>query len=391
MKRIFAFSIPAWGHVNPMLPVVAELVRRGNAVRFYSFDAFKDQIERTGAEFVSCERRLDPIDAKLEARLKRSTTEMTLQAVRITQTLEDYYRGEFERFAPDVVFSDYVCFWGKLNARRYGVPLVESVCTFAFNRYSSQYMKSSAREMFDLIFGLPRVLRALKKLKARGYKFDGLFSLVQVGGDVDAVVYATKGFQPFAETFSERVRFVGPSVFSYPTPKKNPERPLVYVALGTVVNDRPEFYRKCVEAFRRQPFDAIISCGTGVDVARFGDLPSNVEVVPHADQLAVLSRASAFISHCGMNSASESLLMATPMILYPQTNEQRAVARRVAELGAGFELQDESVAGIRSSVHRILRETHYSASAQREREDFLAQPGALGAADCVEGVGGIGG
>lgn len=32
MKRIACFCIPAHGHHNPMLPVAAELVRRGDAV-----------------------------------------------------------------------------------------------------------------------------------------------------------------------------------------------------------------------------------------------------------------------------------------------------------------------------------------------------------------------
>lgn len=54
MKRIAVFSIPAHGHTNPMLPVVSELVKRGNKVRFYSFDEFGEKIKATGAEFISC-------------------------------------------------------------------------------------------------------------------------------------------------------------------------------------------------------------------------------------------------------------------------------------------------------------------------------------------------
>lgn len=53
MKKVALFCIPAHGHTNPMLPVAAELVRRGNTVRFYSFNEFKSKIEATGAaEFI---------------------------------------------------------------------------------------------------------------------------------------------------------------------------------------------------------------------------------------------------------------------------------------------------------------------------------------------------
>ena len=85
MKKIAFFCIPAHGHTNPMLPVAAELVKRGNAVRFYSFNEFKEKIAATGAEFVSCDAFLPKLSRQEEAGLKKvSTTEMTVQDIRIT-------------------------------------------------------------------------------------------------------------------------------------------------------------------------------------------------------------------------------------------------------------------------------------------------------------------
>ena len=43
MKSIMFFCIPAHGHHNPTFPVVKELVNRGNTVRFYSFNEFKEK------------------------------------------------------------------------------------------------------------------------------------------------------------------------------------------------------------------------------------------------------------------------------------------------------------------------------------------------------------
>ena len=57
MKNIALFSIPAHGHTNPMIPVAAELVKRGNKVRFYSFDEFGNKIKASGAEFVSYKKK----------------------------------------------------------------------------------------------------------------------------------------------------------------------------------------------------------------------------------------------------------------------------------------------------------------------------------------------
>ena len=50
--RILWFCIPAYGHTNPTIEVVRELVRRGHEVRYYSFEEFRDKIEGAGADFV---------------------------------------------------------------------------------------------------------------------------------------------------------------------------------------------------------------------------------------------------------------------------------------------------------------------------------------------------
>jgi UDP:flavonoid glycosyltransferase YjiC (YdhE family) len=55
MSKILVFNVPAHGHVNPTLPVVRELVSRGEQVAYYLTDEFEPQIRHTGAEF----RRID--------------------------------------------------------------------------------------------------------------------------------------------------------------------------------------------------------------------------------------------------------------------------------------------------------------------------------------------
>lgn len=385
MKKVAFFCIPAHGHTNPMLPVAAELVKRGNAVRFYSFDEFEKKIRDTGAEFISCDSFLPELSEREEAGLKNvSTTEMTIQDLRITLSMNDFLDREFQSFRPDAVYTDSVCFWGKLNAWKHNVPMVVSTSTFAFNQISSEYMKNSPKEMADLIFGLPRVSKELKKLEPYGYHVKGIFSLVQSDNHTDSIVYTSRRFQPYAESFSDHYAFVGPSVFSNVLPDKEKERPLIYISMGTVINDRPDFYGKCIEAFKDQDADVIISCGNVVNIKDFGPLPEHIQVHPYVNQLDVLSKADVFITHCGMNSVSESLYMASPMVLYPQTGEQNAVARRVTEIGAGIILKDDSLEGIRAAVKEILDNKSYGNAAAECSADFRACSGTSGAAQFIE-------
>ena len=154
--------------------------------------------------------------------------------------------------------------------------------------------------------------------------------------------------------------------------------------MGTVINDRPDFYTKCIDALKDLNADVVISCGNAVDCEKLGILPENVQVFPYVDQLAVLAKADVFITHCGMNSVSESLYMAAPMVFYPQTGEQRAVARRAAEIGAGIMLEDDSTAGIRVAVREILDNKTYRDAAAECSADFRACSGAVGAAEFIE-------
>ena len=389
--RIAFFCIPAFGHTNPMLPVAAELARRGHAVRFYSFGGagglpdFGDRIRKTGAEFVSCDAYMPEVSAEEVAGLKRvSITEMTVQSIRITLAMDAFLDAEFKTFRPDVVYTDSACFWGKLNAWKHHVPMVVSTSTFAFNRLSSQYMKHPPAEIADMIFGLPRIGRALKSMEPYGYKVKNPLSLVQSDNRTDSVVYTSRRFQPYAGSFSGHYAFVGPSVFSQAVPDKRKERPLVYISMGTVINDRPDFYGKCFEALKDLNADVLISCGNAVDREKLGVPPENFRLQPYVDQLEVLSRADVFITHCGMNSVSESLYMAAPMVLYPQTGEQAAVAKRAAELGAGVLLKDDSAGGIRAAVRKILDNASYRDAVAECGRDLRSCSGPSGAADFIE-------
>ena len=154
--------------------------------------------------------------------------------------------------------------------------------------------------------------------------------------------------------------------------------------MGTVNNDLLPFYRACVTAFADSPYQVILSTGEQIDRSALGTLPDNITALPHVDQIAVLQKADVFLSHCGMNSASESLYFGVPLVLFPQTNEQGGVAARVAELGAGLKL--EKAASILTAVDTVLQTPSYRANAQKIRESFLRCGGAKAAVDKILSV-----
>ena len=388
--RILWFCIPAYGHTNPTIEIVRELVRRGHEVRYYSFEEFRGKIEGAGADFVPCDAYLPAIDAKSERKLREvSTTEMSIQSFRTVANLDPVIAQDVESWRPNVLVTDSACFWGKLAAVKFDLPWVCSTTTFAFNEKSAKYMSSSASEIADMVLGLPRMNREIRKLRSFGYHVKSALDIVQNKPDDDTIVYTSRTFQPCAETFDEEhYRFVGPSVREV-EPQGKSGRPLVFASLGTVIVDRPGFYRTLIDALRNEDVDLLVSCGKAFDPACLGELPDNVRVEHYVDQMEVLSRASLFVTHCGMNSASEGMWMAVPELLFPLTGEQRAVARRVAEVGAGTLLDEKDATDalrLKAAVLCALSDEELREGAAHMREDLRSCAGPAGAADFIEQV-----
>ena len=104
--------------------------------------------------------------------------------------------------------------------------------------------------------------------------------------------------------------------------------------------------------------------------------------------MAVLSIADAFLTHCGMNSASEGLYFQVPLVLFPQTPEQGAVAKRTEELGAGIMLKSISEEDILQALNTVLTVPSYKENAVLVSDSFRACGGAKEARAFLEEIAG---
>ncbi len=370
MPVVFFFSLPAHGHVNPTLPVVRELVSRGATVRYYDTPEFQAAIEAAGAQFADIAPFMPPAPKDVSKVARRDFAALVEMAADTTLGLSQTVARDIAACRPDVIVSDSVCFWGKLLAKRHGIPFICSTTSLAFNEHTAGRMKQSPAEILRMTLGMPRMNAAMARLRAGGFPAGGIPDLVGNDSQTDTLVFTSRRFQPESDTFGERYAFVGPSV-ARTYPRQALPRPRVYISLGTILNNAPAFYRRCFAALRDLPLDVILSCGACPAESLY-EIPENFTVRPRVNQLEVLASCDVFLTHCGMNSASESLLCGTPMVLFPQHSEETAVANRVLELGAGVRLRRATVRGIRAAVGRVLAEPSFAESARALQRDFLA-------------------
>lgn len=385
MSKIVFFCIPAQGHTNPTLGVVRELISRGHQVWYYSYNNMREKIEAAGAAFMSCdaydaEQRIDPKDA---ARVGKDLAFSTKILVDTTLALDDAVCEDMKRICPDCIVADSMAVWGKAVAMKLGIPFVSSTTTFAFNQYSAKIMKQSLGDMFCMIFSMPKINKDIKRLQVKSYPISSVLDILQNDDRTDTIVYTSSEFQPCSETFSDKYAFVGPSIRPVTAPIEKTAKKLVYISMGTVNNDMMAFYKQCISALSESDYQVILSVGNSVALDAFWKLPANISVYPSVDQIAVLEKADAFVTHCGMNSASEALYFGVPLVMLPQTSEQGGVAERVQQLGAGIKLEKVSEKNIREAVELVLSDVAYRKKALAISEGFRRCPGAKGAADKI--------
>ena len=384
--KIAWFCIPAHGHTNPTLGLVRELTDAGHEVYYFSFEMFRDKIESAGAVFIGCDGYDFEMEDKGNAdRVGKDKVFATELLVSSTLALDEMTTKKLGEIRPDIVVSDSVAFWGKLAAMKYGAPYVSSTTTFAFNRYSAKYMKESAFDIARMLLAMPKIGKQIRRLQEKGYPVKGILDIVQNDNDTNTIVYTSKYFQPCAETFSDKYHFIGPSIRPIKEPFAKTAEKTVYISMGTV-NQNREFYRNCIQALGQPDWQVIISMGTNTE--HFGHLPKNIQIFESVDQMAVLSIADAFITHCGMNSASEGLYFRVPLVLFPQTPEQGAVAKRTEELGAGVMLKSISEEDVMDALKTVLFESSYKESAVRISDSFHECGGAKEAREFLESFAG---
>lgn len=390
---VCVFQLPTSGHVNPLLPVLTELAARGIDVLSTSIPSIEAKLAATGARLVAypqlvADRASTPPDGL--ASVCALLTEMT-------EVLLPWSIELLQRERPAVVIVDSMAPWGRLAAAHLGIPCVASSTTFVLHGNLDDSLAGKVRLVQEVVTGLPDLARyARSRLRVRRrWHLDpgGPVDLLAGLGDL-TIAHTSRELQPGAELFDGSVRYIGTAVRPadpvHPELADLPDGPLIYASLGTLYNERPDFFRNVLAALADHPGPVMLSIGDRLDPADLGALPANANVRRSVPQLAVLARAEAFITHGGMNSTTEGLVHGVPMVFAPQTADQPIVARRIAELGAGTVLPGHLPTP--QAIAAAVAEVRASGARERAAElgaSLLACGGAEAAADViVEAAGG---
>jgi MGT family glycosyltransferase len=392
MPKHFAFvNMPASGHINPTLPLVEELVARGHRVSYATGPDRLEQVRAAGAE---------PVELPTEMPNHPPGSGFEFTPERMAQMLEHFHDDaraslpllleHYRADRPDAVCHGTAALTGAMLAELIEVPEVALVPHFAGNEQFSLW-QDFIPEDFD--FAHPELVAQREKMQAFTAEY-GVTTAPQPMGGTPAplnLVFLPEEFQLRPETFDDRFVFLGPSLGSRGRETyepADPDKPLLFISLGTVFNDRPEFYRSCFEAFGDSDWQVAMSISHRVDPEALGTPPANFDVRPSFPQPAVLTKASVFLSHTGMNSTMESLHAGVPLVAVPQMPEQEANARRAEELGLAKRFDTltslPTAEQLRTAVDEVAADEQMRARAAEMSAAVRACGGARAGADVLE-------
>ena len=164
------------------------------------------------------------------------------------------------------------------------------------------------------------------------------------------LILTSKFFHLRPEDTDDTCYFIGPHIenraadtsFDF---KKDDNKRLLFISLGTIFGKDLEFYHRCIEAFRdSEDYQVVMSVGKFVDIEKtFNDIPKNFSIYNYVPQTQLLSQVDVFITHAGFNSTSEGLASGAALVLVPQAVDQFDVAKVVQNLNAGIALNKHEI------------------------------------------------
>jgi MGT family glycosyltransferase len=411
--KVLMISIPATGHLNPLLAIAYSLLGDGHDVTIVSGSRLRSRVEAIGAKFrtLGGNADFDPSEVlantpelkELPPGHERSRLIMERYLIDPIPAQLDALQQAIRDDQPDVIIADdmmlgvlpmllgpragrlpiVACGTSVLHVVRddkapSSLGLPPAVSQADHDRYAA-LAEEHAR---DLHAALERHLnQTLAKVGGGSLPLpDGLFN--SIAGLADAYLQlSVPAFEFPRKQLPPTVHFVGcPPIIPNQAPLPpwagdlDGTRKVVLVTQGTVANQNFDLLiGPTLTGLAHDP-DVLVIATTGgrpVDTV-LGAIPSNARVASFLPFEWALEKADAFVTNGGYGSVNQALSFGIPVVCAGQTEDKADVSARVAWSGVGIDLKTNqpSPQGVREAVRAVLDQPGYRARAKTLAEEY---------------------
>jgi MGT family glycosyltransferase len=419
MSSIIIASVPAHGHVTPLLAVAKSFVKRGDDVRFITGSLFADKVESTGASYVPL-----PPEADFDFRnvLDRFPERPKLKGIKaiafdIEHVLADPAKAQYETIMAalavqpaDVVLAEPLFIGAAflLEHQRSSRPVVVTCGVVP--------LTIDSRDAAPFGMGLPparvlnrqrnavlaavnrRVQRRANELINNQHRQvhgkDMPFTLVDWGRRADALVqFSLPSFEYPRTDAPANLRFAGP-LPANSSPAPLPEwwgdldgtRPVIHVTQGTVANtDYEQTIAPTLRALAGDDVLVVVTTG-GRPLDTLPQLPPNARAAAYLPYDELLPRTAVFVTNGGYGGVQYALRFGVPIVATGGKEDKPEVGARVAWSGVGRRIRSErpTPRALRRAILAVLHQPRFRQASRRVAADMATAPGFAGLADIVD-------
>lgn len=370
--RLLFTSCPAYGHANPMLPLVNEARQAGHDVAVATGAELVPEFERRGfdpwlvgpshaesdASVRASHPNLDTLPPEEQLRLVAPALFIDSAAKRAVELVP-----LAQEWKPDIVIHEVTELAGALAAAH-----------------------TDARHVVHGL-GLVPSAQLWKALLAPG--FARLCRDWQVPELADDLSYATyldicpPSLHTDAEPAWQRIQPLRPAAGGPVAGERLPaalallpHRQTIHLTLGTVFNEAPGVLETAITGLRELPLNLVVTSGPGTDPARFGPQPPHVLIEPYIPHTLLLPRCRLVVSHGGAGIMLGALAHGLPQLILPQGADQFMNATTCQSAGAALVLAPEelSAEAVATAAQRLITQPGYEVASAGIRAEITAMP-----------------
>lgn len=362
-KKIFFANGILHGHFTGSVEVVRELASLGHEVTCYVTDEFADRLNDIPVKKVVYSADVSEVAKKLPPYVPPFAIN-SFMVGRATYTI-------IEMLLKDETDYDYYIFDAFFDIKEMNKVLKRDLSRFMI-LYPSFVLTDENQ------FDNSRLIGLLWTSQHYNINLHDFVGLIFTPNKFKKLILTSKFFHVRPEDTDDTCYFLGPHIeervvdksFDF---KKDENKKLLFISLGTIFGKDLEFYHRCIEAFRdSEEYQVIMSVGKFVDIAEtFKEIPKNFSIYNYVPQTQLLPEVDVFITHAGFNSTSEGLASGAALVLVPQAVDQFDVARTVEKLHAGIALNKHEIDITADVIRKAVNDAY------DKREEFRAGTDAI--------------
>lgn len=361
--RILFSSVPAHGHALPMMPIARAAMAAGHEVSLVTHGALRDLVDPVpllpagptfGELFAAYSATTHFFDQSSVGLRTPEDVAKFFVSTRVTATLEPACSAAMA-FQPDLLIAEGADEVGPLVAAQLGVPWARHSLGVSLPLTFATAIEAAARQLGE----------------ARGLHRSTRIAYL----DICPVALQAEDWEPPCDRIAVRPYAFDRPIDWTPPVFGAPEKPIVLVTLGTLLDDAP-LLSNMLQGLTAANVNVLVTSMPG----RAAPLPPQSHGWAHDIGFVPLGRVlplvDAVVCAGGMGTILAVLAMGLPFVSLPRHPSQQWITQRAAELGAGMVLDD--IEGLPAAVRSLLADGRHrrGAAAMAPILAQMTEPGA---------------